>query len=119
MKKLIIAALSIVAAGAALAESPTLDSSAATLSLKTREQVIAEYHRAIADGSIRAYANRPQLTPAQDIKSVRSRQDVQAEVVAARATGELNASTGEDGGALARYSPRRAAVPTVLAGAQR
>ena len=116
MKKLIIAALSIAAAGAALAESPTIDNSAATLSLKTRAQVVAEYHQAIKDGSIRAYSNRPQLTPAQDIKSVRSRQDLQAEVIAARNSGELGSNTGEDSGAFARLAPRRTVAPTVLAG---
>ncbi|WP_395698884.1 DUF4148 domain-containing protein [Aquabacterium sp.] len=120
MKKLMIAALTVLSAGVAMADDPTIDNSASVPSLKTRAQVVAEYHQAIADGSIRAYANRPQLTPAQDIKSVRARADVKAEVLAARAAGELNAITGEDSGALASNAKRRAQpAATVLATAQR
>jgi hypothetical protein len=117
MKKLMIAALTVLAAGAALADDPTIDNSASVPSLKTRAQVIAEYEQAKVDGSIGAWSNRPQMNKAQDIKSVRARADVKADVVAARAAGELNTAIGEDGGALAVNAKRRAAVPTTLAAA--
>ena len=115
MKKLMIAALTVLAAGAALADDPTIDNSASVQSLKTRAQVVAEYERAKVDGSISAWSNRPQLTKAQDIKSVRARADVKADVVAARAAGELNTAIGEDSGALAVNVKPRATIPTTLA----
>ena len=120
MKKLMIAALTVLAAGAALADDPTIDTSASVQSLKTRAQVVAELERAKADGSISAWSNRPQMNKAQDIKSVRARADVKADVYAARATGELNSSNGEDSGSLAFNGKRRVtAAPTVLAASDR
>ena len=120
MKKLLISALAVFAAGAALADDPTIDNSAATPSLKTRGQVVAEFSRAQADGSIKAWANRPQLNSAQDIRSVKTRDEVKADVIAARHSGELNVAIGEDSGSLARATQRRGAVaPTVLAGSAR
>ena len=86
MNKLMIAALTVFAAGAALADDPTIDNSASVPSLKTRAQVIAEYQQGKVDGSINAWSNRPQLNKAQDIKSVRTRAEVRADVIAARAT---------------------------------
>lgn len=120
MKKLLISALTVFAAGAALADDPTIDNTAQTLSLKSRGQVIAELARAKADGSIKAWANAPQMNKAQDIRSVKTRADVKAEVIAARDSGELNVALGEDSGSLARSPLRRGAVaPTVLAGSGR
>ncbi|HSW03366.1 DUF4148 domain-containing protein [Aquabacterium sp.] len=120
MNKLMIAALTVFATGAALADDPTIDNSANTLTLKTRAQVVAELKQAQADGSISAWANRPQMNKAQDIKSVRVRADVKSDVIAARAAGDLNTVTGEDSGALAFNAKRRVTTPTtVVAASQR
>lgn len=119
MKKLLIATLSLVAAGAALADDPTPDDTAKALSLKSRGQVVAELQRAKADGSIKAWSNVPQANKWQDIRSVKSRAEVKAETVAAAQRGELGASYREDGGALAAQRTRAVTVPpTVLAGAR-
>jgi hypothetical protein len=117
MKKLMIAALAATAVGAALADDPTLDTLAHTPSLKSRGQVLAELARAKADGSIKAWANVPQLNKAQDIRSVKTRAEVKADVLAARDAGALNAGVGEDSGALALSQPAgRGIAPTLLAG---
>jgi hypothetical protein len=98
MKKPILLALALVAAGAALAESPTPDHTASHVFAhpKTRAQVQAELKQARADGSIKVWST--QYNPLTVAKSTLSRAEVQAAVEAARASGELGVYAAEDSG---------------------
>jgi hypothetical protein len=98
MKKLTLLALSLVTAGAALAESPTPDNTASHVFAhpKTRAQVQAELKQARADGSIKVWST--QYNPLTVAKSTMSRADVQAAVETARASGELSIYAAEDSG---------------------
>ena len=108
-----IAALSLVAAVAAHAESPTLDSSASQSwsETKTREQVYAELLQARADGTTRVWSIS--YNPLRVAKSLKTRDEVRGEVLAQRAAENGNPLVGEDSGSfyLAQQKPAREAAP--------
>jgi hypothetical protein len=108
-------ALLIAVSGAALADDPTPDTYRDMApSGKTRAEVQAELQQARLDGSIKVWSN--QYNPLTVAKSLRSREAVRAEVIAARNAGELNALNGEDSGsAYLAAQGSRAAAP-LLAG---
>jgi hypothetical protein len=112
----LVAAVSLAAAGAAFAESPTPDTTAQTVSTKTRAQVQAELAQARADGSIKVSSNH--YNPLPLAKSEKTREAVRAEAIAARQAGHDAAYYGEDSGsfALSRQPAVKAAAP-VYAGA--
>ena len=121
MKKITtLLALSLVAVGAAFAESPTIDDSATQVfsTTKTRAQVQAELVQARKDGSIRYHSTS--YNPLAEAKSVKSREQVVAEVLARRDADTATQFYGEDSGSfyLARIKPAREAGP-VLAGTPR
>lgn len=94
----LISLIALFSAGAALAESPTPDTSAAQVwsQTKTRSQVQAELFQARADGSIKMSSTS--YNPLAVAKSVKTREAVRAEMLAARASGEASAIVGEDSG---------------------
>ena len=99
-----IAALSLVAAFAAHADSITPDDSTTQVwaHTKTRDQVKAEFFQARADGSMKVWSSsyNPLLTAP---KSEKSRAEVRAEVVAERAAQISDYGTrlyGEDSGSF-------------------
>lgn len=116
MKKLTVLAVSLLAAGIAVAESPTPDDTATYkfAEPKTRAQVLAETMQAKADGSISSFVSAL-YNPAALAKSTKTRAEVVAEVEAARGSGALDAFSGEDSGAayLARLEAPRAAAPVL------
>jgi hypothetical protein len=117
MKKLnllaypLVAALSLVAAGAAFADDITPDDSATVkMEPKSRDQVQTELFQARKDGTTKVWSTT--YNHAAALKSVKSRAEVQAEVLADRGHG-YNALYGEDSGsfALNRKAPAREAAP--------
>ena len=108
-----IVALSLVAAVTAHAESPTLDDTArqAWSQTKTSEQVRTELLQARADGTTKVWSIS--YNPLQKAQSLRSRDELRAEVLALRAEKSGNALLGEDSGSffLARQLPARQAAP--------
>ncbi len=128
MKKLtflaypLIALASLAAAGSALADDITPDNTARALSTKSRAQVQAELVQARADGSIKVWSTS--YNPFLTAKSLKTRDEVRAEVLADRGAAYAGNFYGEDSGsfALNRARPARQAAPqyagTVKAGAQ-
>ena len=96
----LVALLSLVAAFAAHAESPTQETTAerATVSTKTRSQVQAELFQARADGSIMAYSNT--YNPLTVAKSLATRQEVQAQLRVERSLNPAERMLGEDSGSF-------------------
>lgn len=111
----VIAAVSVLAAGAAFAESPTRDDTQLAQSTKTREQVRTELFQARADGSIKVSSSSYNHMAAA--KSLRTREEVRAEAIAAARVGHDAAWFGEDSGsfALNRLPAVRAAQPVYAA----
>ncbi|MBC7941070.1 MAG: DUF4148 domain-containing protein [Chitinophagaceae bacterium] len=107
-----VAVLSLAAAVSAHAESPSIDNSATQVwtQAKTRAQVQAEMLQARADGSLKVWSSA--YNPFQAVKSVRSRDEVRTEAIAARST-RIDALYGEDSGsfALGQVTPARTAAP--------
>lgn len=105
-----IALLSLAAAFAAHAESPTIDHTASQVwpQYKTRAAVQADYLQARADGSIKVNSFSYNIGAAS--KSLRSRDEVLAEARSAEASGAIDALIGEDSGSirLARLPAARA-----------
>ncbi len=102
---------SLAAAGSAFAEDPTVDTAAQTVSSKSREQVQKELFAARADGSIKVWSIS--YNPLLVAKSFKTRDELKAEVLAARGVSFDNAWYGEDSGsfALARTPASRPATP--------
>jgi len=117
MKKLSLAALMIVAAGAAMAEDRAPDAFVAeAVSSKTRAQVVAELEQGRRDGSIKAATST--FNPLRDARSLKTRDEVKAELAEAKASGEFAVLNSEDGGvALVAQSPRKQ-LPETLARAR-
>lgn len=112
-----IALLSLAAAFAAHAESPTVDDSAAQVwaQTKTRAQVQAELLQARADGTTKVWSSS--YNPLALAKSLKSRDEVRAEALAARTSGESEALVAEDGGSfLFAQRPQARDAGPVLAG---
>lgn len=111
-----IVVLSLAAAFAAHAETPTIDDTATQVwtQTKTRAQVQAELQQARADGSIRVHSIS--YNPLALAKSLKTRDEVRAEALAARASGEADALVAEDSGSM--FAQRRQArdASQVLAG---
>ncbi len=99
MKKLSVAALILVAAGAAMADDITPDTYRDTSAVKSREQVQAEREQAKRDGTINAWSFR--YNPLALAKSVKTRDQVVAELKAAQANGEYAVLNSEDSGSFA------------------
>ena len=108
----LITLLSLAAAAAVHAESPTHDNTAtqARAQTKTRAQVQAELMQARADGSIEVWSTSYALLALA--KPEKSREEVRTEVTAARAADYAAAWYGEDSGSfeLARMVPSRDAT---------
>jgi hypothetical protein len=119
MKKLSVVALALAAAGAAYAESPTIDNYLHVQSTKTRTEVATELAQAKRDGSIKAWSTS--YNPLALMKSTKTRTEVVAELKAAQTSGELSALTSEDSGSAYLARAARPGVPTtrVLAGTPR
>lgn len=102
--------LSFAAAGSAFADDITLDTQPHVSTL-TRAAVQAEQAQFKARG-VNPWSITYNLR--SESRSVASRADVRAEVIAARATGELNAYFAEDSGAahMAAHAPARATAST-------
>lgn len=115
-----IVALSLVAAVSAHAESPTRDDSAKQVwsQTKTSEQVRSELLQARADGTTKVWSIS--YNPLQKAQTLKSREQVQAEVLAQRSADNGNPLVGEDSGSffLAQKKQSREAA-RVLADAQR
>ena len=97
---LTVAAFALLSAGTALADDPTPDNYAQVPSQKTRAQVAGELAQARQDGSAKVWSFSYQNKLQNQVHSDRSRADVKSEVLAARASGELNAFVGEDSGSF-------------------
>lgn len=110
----VIAVASLLAAGAAFAESPTPDDTAAALSLKSRAQVQAELFQARADGSAKVWSTT--YNPLLAARSVASRDEVKAQ----RSYAHDVAFYGEDSGsfALSRTQPARQPVRVLASAAK-
>lgn len=112
-----VALLSLAAAVAAHAESPTPDHYAtmAFEQTKTRDQVQAELFQARADGSTKVWSTT--YNHMAVAKSLRSREAVHAEAVAANLAGVDSVWFGEDSGSfeLARVQPSRAIAGRIVA----
>ena len=115
-----IVALSLAAAVSAHAETPTLDDTAkqAWSQTKTSGQVRTELLQARADGTTKVWSIS--YNPLHKVQSLKSREQVRAEVLALRAADQGNPLVGEDSGSffLAQQKPAREAGP-VLADARR
>ena len=110
-------ALSLVAAGSALADDPTIEASRAPSTL-TRAEVTAQVLQARAAGTLTV--SDAQLNQGDAVVSTRSREDVRAETLAAIASGEIHALTAETVAfQLPTITNRRATVTTIMASAQR
>ncbi len=113
----VVVALSLVAAASARAESPFVQetSQAAFVQTKTRAQVESEYFQARADGSLKVTSITYNHMAA--VKSLRSRDEVRAEAVAANKIDSDSLWLGEDSGSfeLARSQPVRMADRIVAA----
>ena len=99
MKKLMLAALALSAAGVAFADDITRDDSAAAVSTKTRAQVVAERDQAKRDGSTKVWSTT--YNQFASVKTTTTRGAVSAETLAQRRAGTLNAMNGEDSGSFA------------------
>lgn len=112
-----VAALSLAAALAAHAETPTVDNTATQVwsQTKTRDQVRAELAQARADGSIKVWSTS--YNPLTVARTEKTRDQVKAELKAARDADYAAAMYGEDSGSfyLAQVRPARSVGP-VLAG---
>lgn len=104
----LVAVFSLAAAVAAHAESPTVDDSATQVwsQTKTRAQVQAELLQARADGTTKVWSIS--YNPLALAKSLKTRDEVRAEAVAARVSGESVALAGEDSGSFRLAQMRRA-----------
>lgn len=111
----VIAAVSVLFAGAAFAEDGTIDNTYLSQSYKSRDQVRAELFQARADGSIKVSSTS--YNPLAAATSLRSRDEVRAEALAANRAGHDAAWFGEDSGsfALNRTPAARAAQPVYAA----
>ena len=117
MKKLsyvaypLVAILSLAAAGAAFADDPTPDTTAAVPSLKTRAQVQQELVQARADGSIKVWSTS--YNPLRVAQSLKTRDEVKA----GRDRGYASEFYGEDSGsfALSTQRPAHLAMPAYAA----
>lgn len=111
----IVTVAAVLAATIAHAESPTPTPREYTefQSGKSRAEVIAEYHRARQDGTLRVWS--AQYNPLAAMKADKSRDEVRAEVLASRA--DAQAFYGEDSGsfALNRNDVRWVSTPTLAA----
>ena len=109
----VIAIAALVAAVAAHAESPGAEhlSQAAAPSTTTRAQVIAEFHQARSDGSLRVWA--AQYNPLTAMKAGKTREQGRTEARSSAA--EAQALYGEDSGsfALNRRDLRNATLTTL------
>lgn len=96
----LVTLLSLGAAFAAHAESPTQATAAerATVSTKTRSQVQAELFQARADGSIKAYSNT--YNPLTVARSLATREEVQARLRVERSLNPAERMLGEDSGSF-------------------
>jgi Domain of unknown function (DUF4148) len=116
----LVALMSLAAAVAAHAESPTLDNTTSQVwnQTKTRAQVQAELVAAKADGSIKAWSSSYNpLAMNLNVPPAKTRAQVHATAMADRAANYSATWLGEDSGSfeLARVKPAREAGP-VLAG---
>ena len=108
--QLLFAAALTAFGAAATAQEWTPDPEVNVPLTKSREQVLAELQQARLDGTINASADN-YVAP---FKSVRTREEVRAEVVAARESGELEALQREyDGDRFARVTFNRTAREAV------
>jgi len=105
---LAVGAFAVLAAGSAFADDPTPDYSAQALSTKSRAQVASEMTQAKRDGSGKVWSFSYQNKVQNLVPSIKSRQEMKSEVMAARSSGEL-AAAGEIGltGPLAPQRVRR------------
>lgn len=110
----LVLAFSAVAAGNAMADDITIDTTP-FVSTKTRAEVQAELSQ-YKQAGVNPWANN--YNPLAYFKSTKSRDDVRTELAQSRANGELDAIYGEDSGSA--YLTRVASTPvratTTLAG---
>lgn len=110
-------ALSLVAAGSAFADDPTIETSRASSTLK-RAQVTDQVLQARAAGTL--IGGDARLNQGDVLVSTRSREDVRAETLAAIASGEVLALTAETVAfQLPSFTNRHATVTTIMANARR
>jgi len=104
----LIAVFSLAAAVAAHAESPTVDDSATQVwsQTKSRAHVQAELFQARADGTTKVWSSS--YNPLALARSLKTRDEVRAEAVAARLSGESVALAGEDSGSFRLAQMRQA-----------
>lgn len=120
----VVVALSLGAAFAAHAESPTPDNSATQVwsQAKSRDQVKAELFAARADGTTKVYAAT--YNPLTVAKSTMSREEVRAQARVERAMSQYaaaNAMLGEDSGSFVlsqQWTARPAASQTLAKSGQ-
>lgn len=115
----LVTVLSLAAAFAAHAESPTPDDTATQVwsQTKTRAQVQAELFAARADGTTRMHSTS--YNPLREAKSTLTREEVKAAVRVARADATLDVLAGEDSGSFYLASLSRSqAAPRLLAAAK-
>lgn len=120
----VVVALSLGAAFAAHAESPTPDNSATQVwsQAKSRDQVKAELFAARADGTTKVYAAT--YNPLTVAKSIMSREEVRAQARVERAMSQYaaaNAMLGEDSGSFVlsqQWTARPAASQTLAKSGQ-
>ena len=110
----VVAAISLLSAGLALADDPTVDNTAKLqfTSPKTRAQVLAELAQAQAAGATKVWSIN--YNPLRTALSTKTRQEVRAELVGAH---DLGAMYAEDSGsfALARVPNVRQVTPIYAA----
>lgn len=112
----LIAALALGFGGAAFAQEATYDYPQPATSSVTRAAVLAELAQARADGTLQVTeANWPAL-PA--FVAQKSRNDVRGEAIAARASGELQARTGEPQSFDGRTPAKRGTVEVMRVAAR-
>ena len=120
----VVVALSLGAAFAAHAESPTPDNSATEVwsQAKSRDQVKAELFAARADGTTKVYAAA--YNPLMVAKSTLTREEVRAQARVERAMSQYasaNAMLGEDSGSFVlsqQWTARPAASQTLAKSGQ-
>lgn len=111
-----IATLSLAAAFAAHAESPTAGQSSEphAVSSTTRAEVVAQYHQAKRTGVLKVWSTS--YNPFADMKVTTTRDAVKTEVLAFNRSGHARDMTGEDSGSFALAQTRTVRVaPTLLA----
>lgn len=111
-----IAMLSLAAAFAAHAESPSAGqfSQPQAVSSPTRAEVVAQYHHAKRTGALKVWSTS--YNPFADMKVTTTREAVKAEVLAFNRSGHARDMTGEDSGSFALAQTRTVRVaPTLLA----